>query len=117
MEACDELFDSGRFRDFLAAAPDLQKLCLLFDGSVSLEAVFGNQRWEFLRYLQLRSIVTQEGALLAFFKRHAPTLRELALGDVTLTGPTCSFVSVSLKIPEILTLDVTLFTGISRTTS
>ncbi|MCJ1246277.1 hypothetical protein MMC30_003483 [Trapelia coarctata] len=111
-EACDRLFDSCRFQDFLAAAPDLREIHLIFDWPVPMGSVFGDHRWQFLRRLELRSIETQEDVLLAFFKRHAPTLRELTLSDVTLTGPTCSFVSVFLKMPEILNLVATLFAGI-----
>ena len=111
-EACGKLFDSGRFRDFLAAAVDLRVLYLFFDWPVTLDNVFGRRRWDFLRILQLGNVEMQEDALLAFFKRHATTLRGLALGDVTLTGPSCSFASVFLKIPEILDLDFTHFSGV-----
>jgi len=109
--ACSDLFDSGRFREFLTAAPDLRRLWLLFDWPVTLESVFGGDRWNFLRSLHLGTIDTQEDVLLAFFKRHATTLKQLALRDIVLTGPTCSFKSVFLKIPEILDLEFTYFTG------
>ena len=108
--ACVKWFLTGRVRDFVAAAPDLEIIVLLFDAlhdydyAINLSSVLGNYTWPSLRLLNLRGIKAREDDLLSVFKRHAATLRVLILGDINLYGPKCSWMTVFLRIPEILDL-------------
>ena len=108
--ACIRWFSTGRVRDFVAAAPDLEVIVLLFDAlqdyhyAINLSNVLGDNTWPNLQLLNLRGIVAQQDQLLSLFKRHSATLRVLILGDINLCGPNCSWMTVFLQIPEILDL-------------
>lgn len=108
--ACIKWFSTGRVCDFVAAAPDLEVIVLLFDAlrdfhyAINLINALGNKTWPNLQLLNLRGIVAREDQLLCVFKRHAANLKVLVLGDINLCGPSCSWMTVFLQIPEILDL-------------
>ena len=110
LRLCIEVFSKGRVLDFVAAAPDLEIIVLLFDALqdyqcvIDLSNVLGDNIWPKLRLLNLRGIEARQDHLLSVFKRHSATLKVLILGDINLCGPKCSWMTVFLQIPEILDL-------------
>ena len=111
---CVRSFSDGCVRDFLAASKQLEFMEILFEKldlaenplyPINTDNVFGYHTWDRLRRLSLRGIATEEQYLLDFFKRHAKTLKHLALEDFCLRGPRCSWISVFERTPTILHLD------------
>lgn len=74
--------------DLLSAAEDLQTLSLFIDssGGSELEYMVGNTTWAYLRVVALDEIDATESTLVGFVQRHAGTLKELELNNITLIG-------------------------------
>ena len=75
-----------RMCELLSAMKDLKTLNLSIDESsgADLEYMVGTTFWATLRVFELGSIMVAEDTLIGFLKRHAGTLKELELNDITL---------------------------------
>lgn len=88
--ACAEyLKESGRLREFVAAAPDLRILDIRFDMEnpyppASLKQIVGDFTWNSLHHVAFHVLQTTEDELMHFYSRHAGTLSEIRLDIIQL---------------------------------
>ena len=83
------LEDSGRLRDFITSAPQLENLTVQFDCDTPmpparLSDVVGDFTWHSLRLAAFNMISTTEEELMDFYERHAKTLREIRIESMHL---------------------------------
>lgn len=84
---CRRYLKNGRLRNLLSQAKDLGSLEISFDCSepvfaIDLKSVVGNITWTRLVHVSLTAMESTEDDLVAFFERHASTLRGLHLETV-----------------------------------
>lgn len=87
LSLCSMFLSNYSMCEFLSAAKELRTLSLYIDesgGGCDLRYMVGTTTWEFLRVFELDTIFTTEETLIEFLKRHAGTLRELGLNNITL---------------------------------
>ena len=90
IHCCAEFLESsGRLRDFLASAPQLENLTIQFDPDIPmpparLSDVVGDFLWPSLRLAAFNMISTNEEELMDFYGRHAKTLREIRIESMHL---------------------------------
>ena len=94
LEECATYVSStSHLKDFVTAAPDLERLDINFDYNkryppATLCDIVGTFKWHALRVAAFALISADEDCLAQFFERHAGTLRKLRLESVLLTTGT-----------------------------
>lgn len=90
-----EYLETGRLREFLAAAPDLTELDVRFDRCeeyhgymAELSMIVRGFTWPNLVSVELHNVMASEQELLEFFERHVGTLKQVVLHDLTLSDGT-----------------------------
>ncbi len=84
---CFTFLESGlRMCELLSAMKDLKVLNVSIDDTpgADLDYMVGTTLWASLRVFELGSFLVAENTLIDFLKRHAGTLKELELNDITL---------------------------------
>ena len=71
---------------FLAAAPHLRRLALSFNVAADFATIALETHWPYLREVAFALIVATKESFLAFFKRHARSLKRLRLKSIALIG-------------------------------
>ena len=73
-------------RDLLSSVKDLKSMSLYAQvgGEFELKYMVGTLTWTSLRVVELEGLRPAENTLIEFLTRHAGTLKELALNDITL---------------------------------
>ena len=108
IHVCAEYLEaSGRLRDFLISAPQLESLTIQFDCDspmppASLSDLVGDFSWHSLRLAALNMISTNEEELMDFYERHAKTLREIRIDTIHLDHG--SWATIFTRIRETLSL-------------
>ena len=102
------LGDSGRLRDFLTSAPQLESLTVQFDCDspmhpARLSDLVGDFSWHSLRLAAFNKIDTTEEELMDFYERHAKTLREIRIESIHLDHG--SWTSIFTRIRDTLSLE------------
>ena len=109
------LEDSGRLRDFLTSAPQLENLTVLFDTGTTLHSaarlsdLVGDFSWHSLRLAAFSKISTTEEELMDFYERHAKTLREIRIESVHLDDG--SWTDIFRRIHNTLSLEKATICG------
>ena len=110
VEEWNEDWKFGRFRKFVTASQDLQRLALDFlpkDPVDSFRAplgkVVGEFTWLKLEWVGLSYILASEEQLLGFFERHAGTLKWVYLRNITLSDGV--WISTLQRMRQILSLE------------
>jgi len=88
-ECASLLEEHGRLRDLVTSAPNLEQLQIHFDwdypySPTNLKHVVGDFIWPCLTIASFGFIETEEDPLLEFFKRHADSLKDIALDTIVL---------------------------------
>ncbi len=102
------LKDSGRLRDFITSAPQLEHLTVQFDcdnpmAPARLSDLVGHFSWHSLRVAALNMISTTEEELMNFYERHAKSLREICIESIQLDHG--SWASLFRRIRNTLSLE------------
>ena len=87
LSRCAIFLSNYSMSEFLSSAKELRTLSLYIDesgGGCDLRYMVGTTTWAYLRVIELDSIYAPEETLIEFLKRHAGTLRELGLNNITL---------------------------------
>ncbi|MCJ1238019.1 hypothetical protein MMC14_006006 [Varicellaria rhodocarpa] len=113
-QACDLfLRDFLHLHYFIKAAPNLSELKIHFlwekPCPADLYYIVGTFTWPSLRKVDLSCIETSEDVMIDFFRRHAPTLRHVALDRIKMMHGTWS--SALPKLRKMLTLDSVSLSG------
>ena len=109
------LEDSGRLRDFLTSAPQLENLTVQFDletpmlPAARLSDLVGDFSWHSLRLAAFSKISTTEEELMDFYERHAKTLREIRIESVHLDHG--SWADIFIRIRNTLSLEKATICG------
>lgn len=111
---CREYLKNGRLNDFLIAAPGLEDLSLAFDwyepyGPSELKDIVGSFTWSSLRDVAFDNFDTAEEDWVAFFVRHPPTLRRVAINTARLLSG--MWVVVLEQMSEVLKLECAVVSG------
>ena len=115
VDICAEyLEDSGRLRDFLTSAPQLESLTVQFDCDTPmhparLSDLVGDFSWHSLRLAAFNKIDTTEEELMDFYERHAKTLREIRIESIHLDHG--SWTSIFGRIRNTLSLEKATISG------
>ena len=102
------LEDSGRLRDFITSAPELENLTVQFDCDspmppACLSDLVGDFSWHSLRLAAFNMISTTEEELMDFYERHAKTLREIRIESIHLDHG--SWTSIFSRLRDTLSLE------------
>ena len=106
------LRDSGRLKEFVTSAPDLECLeirftCSEYDLLTKFEYVVGDFYWPSLRVVKLGIIQVAEDQFVGFFERHACTIKDLCMIDLSLSlGSWCSVFERLRLVLELDSLDL-----------
>ncbi|KAL8784396.1 MAG: hypothetical protein Q9213_003996 [Squamulea squamosa] len=89
VDDCTEFMKGGMLARMLSGAPGLHKLAISFDAyesgcPIDLQNLVGDMYWPHLHTIRLDCIDTYEQDWLNFFKRHAKTIKRVALGTIRL---------------------------------
>ncbi|KAL8774142.1 MAG: hypothetical protein Q9209_001250 [Squamulea sp. 1 TL-2023] len=89
VEECTDFMKGGMLARMLSGAPDLHKLAISFDAyesgcPIELQDLVCDMYWPHLYIIRLDCIDTYEQDWLNFFKRHAKTIKRVALGTIRL---------------------------------
>ncbi len=108
VEECAEYLRSGRLRDLVTAAPNLERLQIGFQynepiWATNLEYIVGEYHWPSLKTVDLKMIGTSEDDLVSFCSRHASTLKSLHLTSIGLAEG--DWFSTFDRMRKVLTLD------------
>lgn len=111
---CRKYLENGCLRDFLTAAPALEDLALDFDWykpycPTEMKHVVGDFTWSCLRNVAFENIDTSDQDWVAFFVRHAPTLRDVTIQTIRLTSG--SWPVVLEQMSRALKLETAYFRG------
>lgn len=109
---CREYLENYQLYDFLIAAPGLEGLRVGFNyydpyGPSELKYIAGSFTWSSLRNVTFEYFDTTEEDWVAFFVRHSPTLRKVAIDTITLLSGT--WVVVLERMSEVLNLESAYF--------
>ncbi len=92
IEKCEVyLQQSGRLKEFVTSAPDLENLEIFFDPNESIyptafQHVVGDFYWPALKVVKLEMIGATQDHLVGFFERHASTIKDLCMGYIFLSS-------------------------------
>lgn len=108
IESCAAYLQSGRLKDFVTAAPNLEHLQIgfLFNDPTwpaYLKYVVGDHHWPSLRTVKFEMIASSEDDLVSFCTRHASTLKSLRLTSFGLIEG--DWFSAFNRMRKVLTLD------------
>ena len=96
IEKCQSYIrESGRLKDFVTSAPDLERLEICFLGAcfefydpiyaTEFQHVVSDFYWPSLRAVKLRMIGAAEDHLVEFLERHGCTIKDLCIGNLSLS--------------------------------
>ncbi len=92
IEKCDVyLQQSGRLKEFVTSAPDLENLEICFESNepiypTAFQHVVGDFYWPALKVVKFEMIGATQDHLIGFFERHASTLKDLCMGNIFLSS-------------------------------
>ena len=111
---------SGRLKEFVTSAPDLECLEIRFGWSeydllTNFQYVVGDFYWPSLRVVKLGMIKAAEDQFVGFFERHACTIKDLCIIDLQLSLG--NWWSVFERMHLVLKLDSMVLRGHLRSSS
>ncbi|KAL8928238.1 MAG: hypothetical protein Q9208_001948 [Pyrenodesmia sp. 3 TL-2023] len=111
-QKCREFLENGALGDLLAEAPNLRKLAIAFDANeglcpIDFEYLALGTHWPRLRTVKLESIDAHENDWMAFFERHATTIKHISIASVRLLEG--KWVDVLERMQRLLTLEEACF--------
>ena len=124
IEKCEVfLQQSGRLKEFVTSAPDLEKLEICFEVSEQLMPIYptafqhvvGDFYWPALKVVKFEMIGATQDHLVGFFERHASTIKDLCMGYIFLSSGL--WLSVFERMRLVLKLDRVDVSGTLESTS
>ena len=114
IEQCTTHLETGRLKDFITAAPNLEILHVGFEFNEPIWATYlkytvGEHHWPSLKIVKLKMIGTTEDDLVSFCSRHASTLKALNLTSIGLIEG--DWFSAFNRMRKTLTLDTMVVEG------
>lgn len=101
-------FQEGRLNEFVASAPNLERLEICFvwteaPYTADFKHVVGDFYWPFLKAVKFEVFETTEDQLVGFLERHASTMKDVCIGSLILSHG--RWWSVFERMRRVLNLD------------